>query len=112
MLEEKFPGIMAKFPNTKVVSPAFSKKWPIMYCFTTTEQPVNCKHMQITLTVNFLTQLFTDSHLSIQAFQGRMSRKPAIEKFLQPGSKRKPQPDDAYVKTVMEVFKLKLPIIR
>ncbi|KAG7248051.1 hypothetical protein CRUP_011541, partial [Coryphaenoides rupestris] len=41
MLEEKFPGVLAKFPN-------------------------------------------------IKSFQGRMSRRPAIERFLQPGSKRKP----------------------
>ncbi|CAL8257312.1 unnamed protein product [Lota lota] len=63
MLEEKFPGILAQFPNVK-------------------------------------------------SFQGRMSEKPAIRRFLQPGSKRKPQPDDVYVKTVMEVFNLKSPIIR
>ncbi|KAF7221335.1 glutathione S-transferase, alpha tandem duplicate 1 [Nothobranchius furzeri] len=57
MLEEKFPAILAEFPNTK-------------------------------------------------AFQGRMSRIPAISRFLQPGSKRKPQPDEHYKKTVMEVFNL------
>ncbi|CAL8359945.1 unnamed protein product [Boreogadus saida] len=61
MLEEKFPGILAQFPN-------------------------------------------------IKSFQGRMSEKPAIQRFLQPGSKRKPLKEDAYVKTVMEVFNLKLPI--
>ncbi|KAK0133688.1 Glutathione S-transferase 3 [Merluccius polli] len=56
MLEEKFPGILAQFPNIK----------------------------------------------------GRMSKKPAIERFLQPGSQRKPQPDDVYVKTVKEVFNIKV----
>lgn len=61
MLEEKFTGILADFPNTK-------------------------------------------------SFQGRMIRVPAIDRFLKPGSKRKPQPDENYVKTVMEVFSFsKLP---
>ena len=36
-----------------------------------------------------------------------MSEKQAIKRFLQPGSKRKQQPDDTYVKTVMEVLNLK-----
>ncbi|KAM4607690.1 glutathione S-transferase, alpha tandem duplicate 1 [Polymixia lowei] len=49
---------------------------------------------------------------NIKAFQGRMKCLPAINRFLQPGSKRKPQPDDVYVKTVMEVFDVKLPLIR
>ncbi|XP_029305595.1 glutathione S-transferase 3-like [Cottoperca gobio] len=62
MLEEKFAGILAEFPNVK-------------------------------------------------SFQGRMTRIPAISKFLQPGSKRKPQPDETYVKTVMEVFNIKAPFL-
>nr|ACI01805.1 alpha-class glutathione S-transferase [Epinephelus coioides] len=61
MLEEKFPGILAGFPNVK-------------------------------------------------SFQGRMTQIPAIGRFLQPGSKRKPQPDDHYVKPVMEVFNITLPL--
>ncbi|XP_078129417.1 glutathione S-transferase A1-like isoform X2 [Sander vitreus] len=61
MLEEKFPEILAEFPNVK-------------------------------------------------AFQGRMTQIPAISRFLQPGSKRKPQPDETYVKTIMEVFKIKIPL--
>ncbi|XP_037127724.1 glutathione S-transferase, alpha tandem duplicate 1 [Syngnathus acus] len=59
MLEEKFVGIFADFPNVK-------------------------------------------------AFQGRMSKNPAISRFLQPGSKRKSQPDDVYIKTVKEVFDLNI----
>ncbi|KAM9808568.1 glutathione S-transferase, alpha tandem duplicate 1 [Syngnathus typhle] len=59
MLEEKFVGILADFPNVK-------------------------------------------------AFQGRMSKNPAISRFLQPGSKRKPQPDDVYIKTVKGVFDLNI----
>ncbi|XP_034753918.1 glutathione S-transferase, alpha tandem duplicate 1 [Etheostoma cragini] len=62
MLEEKFPEILAEFPNVK-------------------------------------------------SFQGRMTRIPAINRFLQPGSKRKPQPDETYVKTIMEVFKIKIPML-
>ncbi|XP_072292463.1 glutathione S-transferase 3-like [Eucyclogobius newberryi] len=41
---------------------------------------------------------------NIKAFQGRMTATEAIKKFLKPGSQRKPQPDDNYVKTIMEVF--------
>ncbi|KAI3363138.1 hypothetical protein L3Q82_011790 [Scortum barcoo] len=63
MLEEKFPAILADFPNVK-------------------------------------------------SFQGRMRRIPAISRFLQPGSKRKQQPDETYVKTVMEVFNMKFPLLK
>ncbi|KAL3050240.1 hypothetical protein OYC64_012303 [Pagothenia borchgrevinki] len=62
MLEEKFAGILAEFPNLK-------------------------------------------------SFQGRMTRIPAVSRFLQSGSKRKPQPDDVYVKTIMEVFDIKSPFL-
>ncbi|KAK1905661.1 Glutathione S-transferase 3 [Dissostichus eleginoides] len=62
MLEEKFAGILAEFPNLK-------------------------------------------------SFQGRMTKIPAVSRFLQPGSKRKPQPDDVYVKTIMEVFDIKSPFL-
>ncbi|KAJ0005116.1 hypothetical protein NQD34_011330 [Periophthalmus magnuspinnatus] len=49
---------------------------------------------------------------NIKAFQGRMTKIEAVHKFLQPGSQRKPQPDENYVKTVMEVFALpKLPLL-
>jgi len=44
---------------------------------------------------------------NIKSFQGRMTIKPQIGEFLKPGSKRKPQPDEVYVKTVMEVFDVK-----
>nr|CCQ71060.1 glutathionine S transferase alpha [Channa striata] len=48
---------------------------------------------------------------NVKAFQDRMTQIPSIKKFLQPGSKRKPQPDEKYVKTVMEVFKFdRLPV--
>ncbi|XP_032619926.1 glutathione S-transferase-like isoform X2 [Chelonoidis abingdonii] len=41
----------------------------------------------------------------LQAFKARISNIPTIKKFLQPGSQRKPPPDDQYVATVIEVFK-------
>ncbi|KAM9803800.1 glutathione S-transferase 3-like [Neosynchiropus ocellatus] len=43
---------------------------------------------------------------NIKAFQERMKKIPTIEKFLLPGSRRKPMPDEAYVKTVKSIFKL------
>uniref|UniRef100_A0A452IC69 glutathione transferase n=1 Tax=Gopherus agassizii TaxID=38772 RepID=A0A452IC69_9SAUR len=43
--------------------------------------------------------------LVLQAFKARISNIPTIKKFLQPGSQRKPPPDDQYVATVIEVFK-------
>ncbi|KAM6366009.1 uncharacterized protein FN964_002416 [Alca torda] len=41
----------------------------------------------------------------LQAFKKRMSNMPTIKKFLQPGSPRKPPPDECYVETVLKVFK-------
>ncbi|KAL7890396.1 hypothetical protein AOLI_G00026540 [Acnodon oligacanthus] len=41
---------------------------------------------------------------NIQAFQKRMEAIPAINKFLQPGSQRKPLPDEVHVKIVREVL--------
>ncbi|XP_048353295.1 glutathione S-transferase 3-like [Sphaerodactylus townsendi] len=40
----------------------------------------------------------------LQAFKERTSNIPTIKKFLQPGSQRKPPPDDAYVATVMSIL--------
>ncbi|XP_072188069.1 glutathione S-transferase-like [Excalfactoria chinensis] len=42
----------------------------------------------------------------LQAFKTKMSNMPTIKKFLQPGSPRKPPPDEHYVATVMKIFKL------
>ncbi|XP_031598744.1 glutathione S-transferase 3 [Oreochromis aureus] len=47
---------------------------------------------------------------NIKSFQGRMTQIPAISRFLQPGSKRKPAPDEKYLKNVVEVLNLKLPL--
>ncbi|XP_074531924.1 glutathione S-transferase alpha-5-like [Halichoeres trimaculatus] len=44
----------------------------------------------------------------VKSFQTRMMQIPAFAKFLQPGSKRKPQPDEDLKKTVMGVLYLKL----
>ncbi|XP_067277526.1 glutathione S-transferase A1-like [Pseudorasbora parva] len=40
----------------------------------------------------------------IQAFQEKMKALPRISKFLQPGSARKPPPDEAVIKTAKEVL--------
>lgn len=40
----------------------------------------------------------------IQAFQEQMKALPAVSKFLQPGSARKPPPDEEYVRTVKAVL--------
>lgn len=40
----------------------------------------------------------------IQAFQEKMKALPRISQFLQPGSARKPPPDEALIKTVKEVL--------
>ncbi|NXL62644.1 GSTA3 transferase, partial [Chordeiles acutipennis] len=42
----------------------------------------------------------------LQAFKVRMSNMPTIKKFLQPGSPRKPPPDERYVETVLKVLKI------
>ncbi|MBN3309507.1 GSTA3 transferase, partial [Amia calva] len=41
----------------------------------------------------------------LQAFQKRMRAVPAIHKFLQPGSQRKPPPNEALLKTAKEVLR-------
>ncbi|XP_030603511.1 glutathione S-transferase A2-like [Archocentrus centrarchus] len=46
---------------------------------------------------------------NVKSFQGRMIQIPAINRFLQPGSKRKPPPGENYAKAVVEVFRIKLP---
>uniref|UniRef100_A0A3Q0SFC4 Glutathione S-transferase n=1 Tax=Amphilophus citrinellus TaxID=61819 RepID=A0A3Q0SFC4_AMPCI len=46
---------------------------------------------------------------NVKSFQGRMIQIPAINRFLQPGSKRKPPPGENYAKTAIEVFRIKLP---
>ncbi|XP_054239845.1 glutathione S-transferase 3-like [Indicator indicator] len=41
----------------------------------------------------------------LQAFKIKMSNMPTIKKFLQPGSPKKPPPDDFYVEKVFKIFK-------
>ncbi|TKC38448.1 glutathione S-transferase A4 isoform X1 [Neophocaena asiaeorientalis asiaeorientalis] len=40
----------------------------------------------------------------LQEFTVKISNIPTIKKFLEPGSKRKPPPDDIYVRTVYNIF--------
>ncbi|XP_015744755.1 glutathione S-transferase 3-like [Python bivittatus] len=42
----------------------------------------------------------------LQAFKTRISQIPTIKKFLEPGSQRKPVPDDKYVETVRRVLQM------
>ncbi|XP_010188852.1 PREDICTED: glutathione S-transferase [Mesitornis unicolor] len=42
----------------------------------------------------------------LQAFKGRISNIPTIKKFLQPGSQRKPPPDDKYIASVRKIFNI------
>lgn len=46
---------------------------------------------------------------NLKAFQERMRSLPTIKKFLQPGSQRKPQPDEVYVKTALKVLNIQMP---
>ncbi|OPJ73467.1 hypothetical protein AV530_005811 [Patagioenas fasciata monilis] len=41
-----------------------------------------------------------------KAFKIRMSNVPTIKKFLQPGSPRKPPPDECYIETVQKILKI------
>ncbi|XP_067840116.1 glutathione S-transferase, alpha tandem duplicate 1 isoform X2 [Heptranchias perlo] len=41
----------------------------------------------------------------LQSFKSKISKIPAVQKFLQPGSPRKPPPDDHYVQTAKEVLR-------
>lgn len=42
--------------------------------------------------------------LPFQEFTVKISNIPTIKKFLEPGSKKKPPPDDIYVRTVYNIF--------
>lgn len=39
-----------------------------------------------------------------QEYTVKMSNIPTIKKFLEPGSKKKPPPDEIYVRTVYNIF--------
>uniref|UniRef100_A0A4W5QUS4 glutathione transferase n=1 Tax=Hucho hucho TaxID=62062 RepID=A0A4W5QUS4_9TELE len=71
---------------------------------------LSCADVQLLETTLMLEEKFPtilSKFPVVKAFQGRMKSLPAIHKFLQPGSKRKPQSDDIYVKTVCEVLDFK-----
>ncbi|KAM7408838.1 hypothetical protein PAMA_002523 [Pampus argenteus] len=70
---------------------------------------ISCADVQLLECTLMLEENFTGilaDFPNVKAFQGRMTQLPTIKKFLLPGSKRKPRPDENYVKTVMEVFSL------
>nr|ABK96973.1 glutathione S-transferase alpha [Hypophthalmichthys nobilis]ACR81582.1 glutathione S-transferase alpha [Hypophthalmichthys nobilis] len=60
--------------------------------------------LEVTLMLQELFPTILSTFPKIQAFQERMKALPRISKFLQPGSARKPPPDEVYVKTVKEVL--------
>lgn len=60
--------------------------------------------LEITLMLQEFFPTILSTFPKIQEFQRRIKALPNISKFLQPGSARKPVPDEAYVKTVMEVL--------
>nr|BAS29972.1 glutathione S-transferase alpha [Cyprinus carpio] len=60
--------------------------------------------LEVTLMLQELLPTILSTFPKIQAFQEKMKALPTISKFLQPGSARKPPPDEAYVKTVMAVL--------
>lgn len=94
MLEEKFPDILKDFPNVKVN--VFQQKNKSTTSSMRKPKPSAVKRSSFCY--------------SFQFFQGRMTQIPAISRFLQPGSKRKPPPDEKYLKNVVEVLNLKLPL--
>ncbi|XP_074502518.1 glutathione S-transferase A4-like [Sebastes fasciatus] len=74
---------------------------------------LSCADVQLMECTLMLEELFPGilaDFRNVKSFQGRMTRIPAIGRFLQPGSKRKPPPDDTLIKTAMEVFKVTLPL--
>ncbi|XP_059374137.1 glutathione S-transferase, alpha tandem duplicate 1 [Carassius carassius] len=60
--------------------------------------------LEVTLMLQELLPTILSTFPKIQAFQEKMKALPTISKFLQPGSARKPPPDEVYVKTVMGVL--------
>lgn len=65
--------------------------------------------MEASLMVEELHPNILSTFPNLKAFQERMRSLPPIKKFLQPGSQRKPQPDEVYVKTVLEVLNIQIP---
>uniref|UniRef100_A0A672MEZ0 Glutathione S-transferase 3-like n=1 Tax=Sinocyclocheilus grahami TaxID=75366 RepID=A0A672MEZ0_SINGR len=56
------------------------------------------------ITMHALLQALYNLSFVLQASQEKIKALPTISKFLQPGSARKPPPDEVYVKTVMAVL--------
>ncbi|XP_022061009.2 glutathione S-transferase, alpha tandem duplicate 1 [Acanthochromis polyacanthus] len=72
---------------------------------------VTCADVLLLECTLMLEECFCDilrDYDSLKSFQGRMTSIPAVRRFLQPGSKRRPIPDETYTKTVQEVFQMKI----
>ncbi|KAM9476762.1 glutathione S-transferase A4-like [Clarias gariepinus] len=68
---------------------------------------LSCADVHLLETTLMLEELFPtilSTFPKIQEFQKRMKAIPAISKFLQPGSQRKPPPDEVYANTVKTVL--------
>ncbi|XP_035398990.1 glutathione S-transferase-like isoform X1 [Cygnus atratus] len=62
--------------------------------------------MEVILAVEEKIPAVLSGFPQLQAFKTKMSNMPTIKKFLQPGSARKPPPDENYVATVVSIFNL------
>ncbi|KAM8809949.1 glutathione S-transferase alpha-4-like [Eudromia elegans] len=100
-VEERFPAVLSGFPQLQVT------------LTLDTRELLNTKNSRIAFLPYSLQYLqgrgnyirkICHPHLTVTAFKKRMSNMPAIKKFLQPGSPRKPPPDDHYVATVLNVL--------
>ncbi|XP_036622239.1 glutathione S-transferase alpha-4-like [Trichosurus vulpecula] len=60
--------------------------------------------LEVILMVEELCATVLSEFPLLQAFKTRISNIPTIKKFLQPGSQRKPPPDDHYLTTVRKVL--------
>ncbi|XP_072498561.1 glutathione S-transferase A4-like [Notamacropus eugenii] len=62
--------------------------------------------LEVILMVEELCATVLSEYPLLQSFKTRISNIPTIKKFLQPGSQRKPPPDDHYLATVKKVLQL------
>ncbi|XP_019393051.1 PREDICTED: glutathione S-transferase-like isoform X1 [Crocodylus porosus] len=67
-------------------------------------QPPEAKEKNLAL----ITDKATTRYFPVyeKAFKGRISNIPTIKKFLQPGSQRKPPPDEKYIAQVKQIFNI------
>ncbi|XP_027708785.1 glutathione S-transferase-like isoform X2 [Vombatus ursinus] len=62
--------------------------------------------LEVILMVEELKSDILSAFPKLQEFKARVSKLPNIQKFLQPGSPRKPQEDETTVEVVKKIFKL------